>query len=248
MEWLSDPGIWISLATLTALEIVLGIDNLVFIAILADRLPAERRATARRVGLALALVTRLALLFAITWIIGLTKPVFTLFEQAFSWRDLILIGGGLFLIAKGTTEIHNRVEDEAESENAKGSSAKRGALFGAVVVQIAIMDIVFSIDSVITAVGMAKHVEVMAAAIIIAVIVMLIAATPVSDFVNRHPTVRVLALSFLLLIGVTLVADGLGFHIPKGYIYFAVGYAIFVEALNLMTRRRRKPGPERTGG
>jgi len=240
MEWIANPDIWLSLVTLTALEIVLGIDNLVFIAILADRLPEARRPAARRVGLALALVTRLALLLVITWIIGLTKPLFTLLGEEFSWRDLILIAGGLFLIAKGTSEMHAKIEGAVGA--AEQRPAAKSALFAAVVLQIAVMDIVFSIDSVITAVGMARHVEVMAAAIVLAVLVMLLAANPVSDFVNRHPTVKMLALSFLLLIGVTLVADGLGFHIPKGYIYFAVGYAIFVEALNLWARRARGAG------
>jgi len=239
MDWITNPDIWLSLVTLTALEIVLGIDNLVFIAILADRLPAARRPAARKTGLALALVTRIALLLVITWIIGLTKPLFTLFEQVFSWRDLILIAGGLFLIAKGTSEMHANIEGEA-GNGARGKTPKP-AIFGLVVTQIAVMDIVFSIDSVVTAVGMARHVEVMAAAIVLAVLVMLVAATPVSDFVNRHPTVKMLALSFLLLVGVTLVADGLGFHIPKGYIYFAIGYAILVEALNMMMRRRKRP-------
>jgi len=240
MEWIANPDIWLSLVTLTALEIVLGIDNLVFIAILADRLPEARRPAARRVGLALALVTRLALLLVITWIIGLTKPLFTLLGEEFSWRDLILIAGGLFLIAKGTSEMHAKIEGAVGA--AEQRPAAKSALFAAVVLQIAVMDIVFSTDSVITAVGMARHVEVMAAAIVLAVLVMLLAANPVSDFVNRHPTVKMLALSFLLLIGVTLVADGLGFHIPKGYIYFAVGYAIFVEALNLWARRARGAG------
>jgi len=237
MDWIANPDIWLSLVTLTALEVVLGIDNLVFIAILADRLPEARRPAARKVGLALALVTRIGLLLVIAWIIGLTKPLFTLFGEAFSWRDLILIAGGLFLIAKGTSEMHASIE--GEGGHGAHERISKPAVFAAVVAQIAVMDIVFSIDSVVTAVGMANHVEVMAAAIVIAVIVMLVAADPVSEFVNRHPTVKMLALSFLLLVGVTLVADGLGFHIPKGYIYFAIGYAILVEALNLMARRRR---------
>ncbi|MDH3232502.1 MAG: TerC family protein [Alphaproteobacteria bacterium] len=239
MDWITNPDIWLSLVTLTALEIVLGIDNLVFIAILADRLPEARRPVARKTGLVLALATRIALLLVITWIIGLTKPLFTLFEQAFSWRDLILIAGGLFLIAKGTSEMHANIEGEGHA--GAGRKAPKQAIFAMVVMQIAVMDIVFSIDSVVTAVGMARHVEVMAAAIVIAVLVMLVAADPVSDFVNRHPTVKMLALSFLLLIGVTLVADGLGFHVPKGYIYFAIGYAVLVEALNMLMRRRRRP-------
>jgi predicted tellurium resistance membrane protein TerC len=244
MDWIANPDIWLSLVTLTALEIVLGIDNLVFIAILADRLPERRRPAARRIGLALALVTRIALLLAITWIIGLTKPLFTLFGEDFSWRDIILIAGGLFLLAKGTSEMHASIEGEPPEAAAK--SGAKSAAFAAVVVQIGVMDIVFSIDSVITAVGMANYIEVMVAAIVLAVAVMLFAAEPVSAFVSRHPTVKMLALSFLLLIGVTLVADGLGFHIPKGYVYFAVGYAILVEALNLLARRRRKRQPGQT--
>jgi len=238
MDWIANPDIWLSLVTLTVLEIVLGIDNLVFIAILADRLPEPRRPAARKAGLALALVTRIALLLAITWIIGLTKPIFALLGEEFSWRDIILIAGGLFLIAKGTSEMHANIEGEPMEETAKRGA--KSAAFAMVVVQIGIMDIVFSIDSVVTAVGMAEHVEVMVAAIVLAVAVMLVAAEPVSGFVNRHPTVRMLALSFLLLVGVTLVADGLGFHIPKGYVYFAVAYAILVEALNMLARRRRK--------
>jgi predicted tellurium resistance membrane protein TerC len=237
MDWIANPDIWLSLATLTALEIVLGIDNLVFIAILAERVPEARRSAARKAGLALALVTRIGLLLTIAWIIGLTKPLFALFGQAFSWRDLILMAGGLFLIAKGTTEMHADIE--GGPAGAARTKSPKHALFILVVVQIAVMDIVFSIDSVVTAVGMANHVEVMAAAIVLAVLVMLVAADPVSNFVSRHPTVKMLALSFLLLVGVTLVADGLGFHIPKGYIYFAVGYAILVEALNMAARKRR---------
>lgn len=236
MEWLADPQIWLSLLTLTTLEIVLGIDNLVFIAVLVEKLPAERQAMARRVGIALALITRLMLLSVIAWIIGLTQPVISLFEQDFSWRDLILIGGGLFLLYKGTMEIHERLEG-TEGE----ASAKVQATFVAVVTQIAILDIVFSLDSVITAVGMADHLWIMVTAVIIAVIIMLVASGPVSGFVARHPTVKMLALSFLLLIGMALVADGFGVHIPKGYIYAAMGFSVFVEVLNLLARRRAKP-------
>ncbi|MGE5146785.1 MAG: TerC family protein [Candidatus Eiseniibacteriota bacterium] len=245
MEWIADPGIWLSLLTLTILEIVLGIDNLIFLAILADRLPRERQAAARRLGLAVALITRLALLFAITWIIGLTAPLFTVLGNPFSWRDIILIGGGLFLIMKGTFEIHHKVEGEGESV---GQAAAATVSFAGVVIQIGIMDIVFSLDSVITAVGMADHIEVMVAAVVIAIVVMLIASEPVSAFVNRHPTVKMLALSFLLLIGMALVADGFEFHIPKGYIYFAMGFSIFVEMLNMAVRRRAQRVPERSGG
>jgi len=235
MEWLADPQIWLSLLTLTTLEIVLGIDNLVFIAVLVEKLPESRRATARRVGIALALISRLALLSAIAWIIGLTAPVLELFDHEFSWRDIILVAGGLFLLYKGTTEIHERLEGE-EGE----SSARVQATFAAVVAQIAVLDIVFSLDSVITAVGMADHLWIMVTAVIVAVIIMLIASGPVSGFVSRHPTVKMLALSFLLLIGMTLVADGFGVHIPKGYIYAAMGFSVFVESLNLLARRRRR--------
>lgn len=237
MEWLADPQIWLSLLTLTTLEIVLGIDNLVFIAVLVEKLPEARRATARRLGIAMALITRLMLLSVIAWIIGLTAPVFEIFDQAFSWRDIILVAGGLFLLYKGTAEIHDKLEGE-EGE----SSARVQATFAAVVVQIAILDIVFSLDSVITAVGMADHLWIMVTAVVIAVVIMLIASGPVSSFVSRHPTVKMLALSFLLLIGMTLVADGFGVHIPKGYIYAAMGFSVLVEALNLLARRRaRRP-------
>jgi predicted tellurium resistance membrane protein TerC len=236
MEWLADPQIWLSLLTLTTLEIVLGIDNLVFIAVLVEKLPTAQQASARRVGIALALITRLMLLAALAWIIGLTAPVIELFGQEFSWRDIILIGGGLFLLYKGTVEIHEKLEGQ-EGE----SSAKVKASYIAVVTQIAILDIVFSLDSVITAVGMADHLWIMVTAVIIAVIIMLIASGPVSGFVARHPTVKMLALSFLLLIGMTLVADGFGVHVPKGYIYAAMGFSVFVELLNLFARRKTKP-------
>ena len=236
MDWLSDPQIWASLLTLTALEIVLGIDNLVFITILAGRLPAERQDHARRIGLALALITRLALLGSIAWIVGLTQPLFETLGHAISWRDLILIGGGLFLLYKGTREIHHRLEDNVHDNEAGPVRTS----FGSVIVQIVLLDIVFSLDSVITAVGMANDFSVMAAAVVIAVIIMLVASGPVSDFVNRHPTVKMLALSFLLLIGMTLVADGVGFHVPKGYIYAAIAFSAAVEALNQLAARRRR--------
>jgi predicted tellurium resistance membrane protein TerC len=236
MEWLSDPQIWASLLTLTALEIVLGIDNLVFIAILAGRLPAERQDHARKVGLALALITRLALLASIAWIIGLTQPLFEVLGHAVSWRDVILIAGGLFLLYKGTSEMHRRLEGEASHE-ATGST---GTGFAGVVLQIMVLDIVFSLDSVVTAVGMANELWVMVAAIVIAVAIMLAASAPLAAFVNRHPTVKMLALSFLLLIGMTLIADGAGFHVPKGYIYAAIGFSIAVEALNQLAARQRK--------
>lgn len=239
MDWLSDPQTWASLLTLTALEIVLGIDNLVFIAILAARLPAERRNRARQGGLALALITRLALLAAIVWIIGLTSPVFAVLGHGISWRDLILIGGGLFLLYKGTREIHLRLEGEGE-EGPPGERARAAASFTGVILQIGALDIVFSLDSVITAVGMANELWVMATAIIIAVAIMLGASEPLSGFIDRHPTVKMLALSFLLLIGMTLIADGAGFHVPKGYIYAAIGFSAAVEALNQLAARRRK--------
>jgi len=236
VDWLSDPQIWASLLTLTALEIVLGIDNLVFITILAGRLPAERQDHARRIGLALALITRLALLGSIAWIVGLTQPLVEILGHAISWRDLILIGGGLFLLYKGTREIHHRLEDNVHDNEAGPVRTS----FGNVIVQIVLLDIVFSLDSVITAVGMANDFSVMAAAVVIAVIIMLVASGPVSDFVNRHPTVKMLALSFLLLIGMTLVADGVGFHVPKGYIYAAIAFSAAVEALNQLAARRRR--------
>ncbi|MEI9986006.1 MAG: TerC family protein [Aliidongia sp.] len=233
---LADPQLWASLATLTALEIVLGIDNLVFIAILAGRLPPERQARARQVGLALALLTRLALLASIVWIIGLTRPLFAVAGQPVSWRDLILIGGGLFLLYKGTSEIHDKLEGEIRTD---APGAKRPSFVG-IVVQIMLLDIVFSLDSVITAVGMASELWVMAAAIIAAVVIMLAASGPLAAFVDRHPTVKMLALSFLLLIGMTLVADGVGFHVPKGYIYAAISFSVVVEMLNQLAANRRR--------
>lgn len=240
MEWLSDPQLWISLLTLAALEIVLGIDNLVFLTILSDRLPEPQRPLARKLGLAFALITRLALLASLSWIVGLVDPVFTVWGHAVSWRDIILIGGGLFLLTKATHEIHGSLE--GEEEDGHGGAVKAAAAgFAATIIQIGILDIVFSLDSVITAVGMVDQLEVMAAAVIIAVIVMLVAAGPLSAFVSAHPTVKMLALSFLLLVGMALIADGLGFHIPKGYLYFAMGFSVLVEALNLIARKRRKP-------
>ena len=235
MDWLTDPQIWASLLTLTALEIVLGVDNLVFIAILAGRLPAERRDRARQIGLSLALITRLALLASIAWMIGLTRPLFDLFGHAVSWRDIVLVAGGLFLVYKGTAEIHQRLEGEGLHE-----AAGRGkASFGGVIAQIVLLDIVFSLDSVITAVGMASALWVMATAITVAVLIMLAGSKPLADFVERHPTVKMLALSFLLLIGMTLIADGSGFHVPRGYIYAAIGFSVAVEALNQLAARRR---------
>ena len=235
-DWIADPEIWASLITLMALEIVLGIDNLVFISILAGRLPLEQQSKARKVGLALALLTRLALLATLAWIVSLTQPFITVGRFALSWRDLILVGGGLFLLYKATHEIGNEVEG---SEEDKGP-ARTVATFGAVVTQIAIIDIIFSLDSVITAVGMADHLWVMVVAVIAAVLMMLVAADPLANFIAAHPTVKMLALSFLLLIGVVLIADGLHFHIPKGYVYFALGFTVGVEMLNTWVRRRRR--------
>ena len=236
MEVLANPEIWIALATLTALELVLGIDNIIFISILAGKLPPERRDAARRVGIMLAAVTRLALLLAIAWIIGLTAPLFSVAGHAFSWRDLILIGGGLFLIGKATHEIHQKLEGATQQVTA-GAAA---ATFGSVIVQIMLLDIVFSLDSIITAVGMVDERWVMVTAILISIGFMLLFAKPIGDFVERHPTVKVLALSFLIMIGLVLVADGFGQHIPKGYIYAAMAFSVFVEMINLWIRRRSK--------
>ena len=233
---LADPQVWISLLTLTVMEIVLGIDNLVFLAILTERLPRERQAIARRIGLILAMGSRLALLTVLTWIMHLSEPLFAVAGQAFSWRDLILIGGGLFLVYKGTTEIHERIEGDSQLAHAPARSA---GLPGTLV-QIVVLDIVFSLDSVITAVGMASHVEIMMAAVVLAVAAMLFAAASLSRFIGRHPTVKMLAFSFLLLIGMTLIADGFGAHIPKGYIYAAMAFSAAVETLNLATGKRRK--------
>ena len=235
MDLTSSPEASIALLTLTVLEIVLGIDNIVFISILASKLPLHQQARARTTGLGLAMITRILLLLSLTWIMRLTAPLFALLEHEFSGRDLILLTGGLFLIWKSTHEIHERLEGESESER-----AARGAItMGGVLVQIALLDLVFSLDSVITAVGMANRVEVMIAAIIFAVGFMMFAAGPISAFVDRHPTVKMLALSFLLLIGVTLIAEGFGQHIPKGYVYFAMAFSVFVEALNLRSRKGR---------
>jgi predicted tellurium resistance membrane protein TerC len=232
MDWLTSPEAWIALLTLTVLEIVLGIDNVVFISILAGKLPQEQQAKARRVGLSLAMLMRIALLLSLTWIIKLTAPLFTVLGEEISGRDLVLILGGLFLLAKSTHEIHERLE----GEEGEASTRVKPSLVS-VLVQIMLLDIVFSLDSVITAVGMAEDVGVMIAAVVIAVGFMLVFAAPVSDFVDRHPTVKMLALSFLLLIGLALVADGLNQHIPKGYIYFAMAFSVGVELLNLRMRR-----------
>ena len=236
MEWLSSPEAWIALLTLTVLEIVLGIDNVIFISILAGKLPAEQQKKARTIGLGLAMFMRIALLASLAWIIKLTAPLFTVFEQEISGRDLILLGGGLFLLAKATHEIHERLEG---GEGHAGAKAR--ASFTAIIVQILLLDIVFSLDSVITAVGMADELGVMIAAVVIAVAVMMVSAGSISDFVQRHPTVKMLALSFLLLIGMSLVAEGLDQHISKGYIYFAMGFSVLVEMLNLRLRKVSQP-------
>jgi predicted tellurium resistance membrane protein TerC len=237
--WITEPDAWIALLTLTVLEIVLGIDNIVFISVLAGRLPPEQRARARTVGLAIAMVTRIALLLTISFIIGLTQPFFTILGFEFSGRDIILIGGGVFLLAKATTEIHGALEGGGEGHGGAGGRAM--ASFTGTIIQIGLLDIVFSLDSVITAVGMADDIPVMIIAIVIAIGVMLLASAPLSRFVEEHPTVKMLALSFLLLIGMSLVAEGFDVHIPKGYIYFAMGFSVFVELLNLRLRRRNAP-------
>lgn len=232
LHLLQDPHVWLSFLTLTILEIVLGIDNIVFISIIAGRVKKSLQNRARQLGLAVALITRLALLGSIAWLTNLTAELFTVLNHTISWRDIILIGGGLFLLYKATKEMHHAIEEETQI-------SKKSQSFWSVIAQIAIIDIVFSLDSVITAVGLAEHVPVMAAAIIVAVIIMLVAINPISHFVEKHPTVKMLALSFLLLVGVALIADGVGFHIPRGYLYFAMFFSGFVEVLNLLARRRK---------
>ncbi len=234
LESLGDPAIWIALLTLTVLEIVLGIDNIIFISILTGKLPADQQPRARVVGLGAAMVMRILLLFAVSWVIGLTQPIFEILGMEVSGRDLILIGGGLFLLGKSTLEIHHRLEGEEETTGADVQVAS----FAGVIVQIMLLDIVFSLDSVITAVGMVDQLWVMITAVVIAVGVMMLSAGTISDFVNQHPTVKILALAFLLLIGTSLVAEGLEFHIPKGYIYFAMAFSVFVELINLRIRGR----------
>jgi predicted tellurium resistance membrane protein TerC len=233
MEWITNPESWIALITLTVLEIVLGIDNIIFISILTGKLPYEKQNKARIIGLGFAMLTRIALLFSLVWIMRLTKPIFTILTQEISGRDIILILGGIFLIWKSTQEIHNKLEGEEEHVSVKITTS-----FISIVLQIGIIDIVFSLDSVITAVGMANQLAIMVTAVIIAVIFMMLFSGKISDFVNEHPTVKMLALSFLLLIGVTLIADGLGQHISKGYIYFAMAFSVFVEILNLRLRKK----------
>lgn len=236
LELLTTPEAWISLATLTAMEIVLGIDNIVFLTILVGGLPPEQRERARILGLGLALVSRLLLLLAITWVMGLTAPLFSFLGHEYSGRDLILLVGGLFLVGKATLEIHEKLEVEHEHRRA----ARGKAAFGLVLLQIAILDIVFSLDSVVTAVGMARHVPVMVTAMVIAVGVMMLSARTIGEFVNRHPSLKILALSFLILIGVTLVADGMGRHIEKGYIYFAMAFSLLVEMINMRYRAKQQ--------
>ena len=233
MEWIFDPQAWIAFATLLALEIVLGIDNVVFISILAGKLPASQQAKARYVGLGLAMVMRIILLFSISWVIGLTAPLFTVLQEEISGRDIILLVGGLFLIAKSTHEIHQRLEGEEEHASAAA------ATFTSVIIQILLLDIVFSLDSVITAVGMVDDINIMISAVVIAVLFMMAFAGPIGRFVERHPTVKMLALSFLLLIGMTLIAEGFDQHISKGYIYSAMAFSVFVEVLNLNAKKTK---------
>jgi predicted tellurium resistance membrane protein TerC len=234
IELLTDPHAWISLATLSVLEIVLGIDNIIFLSIVSARLPESQQATARRIGLGLALLARILLLFSLTWMIGLTEPLFAIGAFEVSWRDIVLGGGGLFLIVKGTMETHHMLEGYG------GESVAGTASFAAVIAQIVMLDLVFSLDSVITAIGIAEHVPIMVAAIVIAMAIMLLAAEPTARFVNTHPTVKMLALSFLLLVGAALVADGMHFHIPRGFLYFAIAFSIGVESLNLLAARARR--------
>lgn len=236
MEWITNPESLIALLTLTVLEIVLGIDNIIFISILSGKLPKEQQNKARITGLALAMISRILLLFSIVWIMKLTLPLFSVMGQEISGRDLILVGGGLFLLAKSTFEIHDKLEGENHSKSSKVVKS-----FASVIIQILLLDMVFSLDSVITAIGMAKELGVMVTAVVIAVGVMMVSAKGISNFVEKHPTVKMLALSFLLLIGVSLIAEGLEQHIPKGYIYFAMAFSVFVEMLNLKIRSKAKP-------
>jgi predicted tellurium resistance membrane protein TerC len=239
-DWIADPNAWVALATLTALEIVLGVDNIIFISILVGRLPPEKRDLARRLGLTLAMGSRILLLLSLAWIMRLTEPLFAVFGKGISGRDLILIGGGLFLLWKSVHEIHNSLEGDNDTGNDGSAAAAAGASFAGVLVQIAIIDIVFSLDSVITAVGLADDVMVMVVAIVAAVAVMMFAAKPIGDFVDTHPTIKMLALAFLVLVGVTLIGEGFGTHVPKGYIYFAMAFSFAVEMINIRLRKRMK--------
>jgi predicted tellurium resistance membrane protein TerC len=241
LDWMFDTEIWAALLTLTTLEIVLGVDNLVFISIAVGRLPPDRRSSARRFGLALACITRIMLLISLAWLARMSEPLFTLYGTDLSVRDLVLVGGGLFLLVKGTMEIHESVEGGEED----GPQRKASQSFGMVIAQIAVIDIVFSLDSVITAVGLVDQIPVMVAAILIAVGVMLVASDPIGEFIDRHPTVKMLALSFLILVGVALIADGLNFHIPRAYLYFAMAFSGGVEALNMLARGRQRRKAER---
>jgi len=236
MEWLTDSQTWISLATLTVLEIILGIDNIVVISILSNKLPAQQQAKARSVGISLALITRILLLLSIVWLASLTSPLFAVFGNEISVRDIIMLGGGLFLLVKGTHEIHGVFESHEEAVVRQGKNT-----FNSVITQIVALDIVFSLDSVITAVGMARQTEVMIAAVVIALILMLVASGTISAYIHKHPSLKMLALSFLMMVGVTLIAEGLEFHIPKGYIYFAMAFSGMVETLNLIAGSRKKP-------
>lgn len=236
MEWMTDLETWLALATLTGLEIVLGIDNIIFISILTGKLPPHQQTKARTIGLALAMISRILLLFSLTIIMNLTKPLFTIMRNEISGRDIILILGGLFLLAKSTLEIHDKLEGEPGHSAARAASS-----FGGILVQIMLLDIIFSLDSVITAIGMANRLAIMIIAVVIAVLVMMLSSGGISRFVERHPTVKVLALSFLLLIGVALIGDGLDLHIPKGYIYFAMAFSVFVEMINLRIRKKEVP-------
>ncbi|MEC9344743.1 MAG: TerC family protein [Pseudomonadota bacterium] len=233
-----DPGVWVALLTLVVMEIVLGIDNLIFISILSNRLPVEQRARARRIGISLALVLRLGLLSGIAFIVQLTEPLFEIFGEGMSWRDIILVAGGLFLVWKATKEIHHNV-DPGPAEDIFSPKAK-GPDFSSVIVQILLLDLVFSVDSIITAVGMTPHLPVMIIAVVVAVVVMLLAADPLAEFIQRNPTIVMLALGFLLMIGMTLIADGFGAHVPKGYIYAAMAFSAAIEALNMLARNRRR--------
>jgi predicted tellurium resistance membrane protein TerC len=247
IEILSDPHVWASFVALSAMEIVLGIDNVVFISVMVARMPQQQRLWARRIGLSLALIFRVIMLAFIAWFIHLTTPIFTIGEYAFSWRDLVLIAGGLFLLVKGTREIH----EDIEGNHGEGGASPVAASMTSAIVQIALIDLVFSVDSIITAVGMADHVEVMIAAVAVAILVMYFASEPVAAFIERHPTTKMLALSFLLLIGAALIADGFHFHIPRGYIYFAMAFSAAVEVVNVLANRARrkvkapKPGAQK---
>jgi predicted tellurium resistance membrane protein TerC len=234
IDLLSDPQAWVALLTLTVMEVILGVDNVVFISVLVSKLPPEEARRARSLGLLMALVFRLALLFSLTWLIGLTEPVLTIMGKGLSWRDLILIAGGLFLLFKATHEIHNEFEHDGGGPPQAASGA-----FASIILQVALIDVVFSIDSIVTAIGMAQHLPVMIAAVLIAMAFMYVASGPIGGFIHRHPTTKILALAFLLLIGVSLVADGIGMHIPRGYIYFAMAFAAGVETVNVLTKQRR---------